>query len=131
MIQMIIILLVLVVVVYVFAKTKKNNVEEDEVGVIPDADCCGAHDVCEKDSLLNADDQVIYFDDEHLDMFKEKESSEYNDDEIEEFREVLYTLRDEEVALWLKSLMLRLIDLPSVIRDEALMIVEERRMLSK
>lgn len=129
MIQMILILVILVGAMFFLTKIKKGK-DEVEIGVLPDADCCGAHEVCENDSLLNSDNQIVYFEDEHLDIYKEKSPLEYNDDEIEEFREVLYTLKDEEVASWLKSLMLRLIELPSVVRDEALMIVEERRAFS-
>ena len=131
MIQMIVILIVLVAAVWLLTKLKKRKgVEEEEIGVLPDADCCGAHEVCEVDSLLNSSNKIVYFDDEHLDVYKAKSPDEYNDDEIEEFREVLYTLNDNEVASWLKSLMLRVVELPVSIREEALMIVEERRELS-
>lgn len=131
MIQMVLILVILVVIVFIFTKTKNRKKAEEEIGVIPDADCCGAHEVCENDSLLNSDDQIIYFDDEHLDAYKDRKSEEYTDDEIDDFREVLYTLQDSEVAAWLKSLMIRIGEMPSVVREEALMIVEERRELAK
>ena len=51
-----------------------------------------------------------------------------NDEEaVEEFSEVLYTLREVEVAGWLRSLQLRGINLPDALKDEAFLIIGERR----
>ena len=41
--------------------------------------------------------------------------------------DVFYTLREQDVAGWLRSLQLRDIALPDELRDEALLIVSERR----
>lgn len=129
--QLIWILVGLVVLVFVLTKLgkfrKKKTEEEEEGGVIPDADCCGAHEVCEQDSLLSSSAEIVYYDDEHLDGYAKRPLESYSDSEIEEFREVLYTLNDKEVASWLKSLLVRAIELPAPLRDEALLIVEERR----
>ena len=47
----------------------KERIDEDEL-VIPDAECCGMHETCEKDSLLAAvSKDVEYYDDEELDAF--------------------------------------------------------------
>ena len=46
---------------------------------------------------------------------------------VEEFSEVLYTLREVEVAGWLHSLQLRGINLPDALKDEAFLIIGERR----
>jgi hypothetical protein len=46
---------------------------------------------------------------------------------VEEFREVLYTCREEEVAGWSRSLQLRGIELPDELKDELFLIVGERR----
>ena len=43
------------------------------------------------------------------------------------FREVLYTLRQEEVPGWIRSLQLRDIALPAALKAETLLIVEELR----
>ncbi len=40
---------------------------------------------------------------------------------------VFYTLKEQDVAGWLGSLQLRNIQLPNNLRDEALLIVSERR----
>lgn len=133
MVQLILILVSLIAIVFIVSKlTKRKKKEEDEGGeVIPDADCCGAHEVCEQDSLLSSSAEIVYYDDEHLDRFAKKPFNEYSDAEIEEFREVLYTLKEKEVASWLKSLLVRAIELPVPLRDEALLIVEERRALAQ
>lgn len=112
------------VLAFVFSR-KSKNVEEERVDV-PD-DCCGAHEVCESDSLLSADGKPEYFEDEELDNYKEQPANNYTDEQIEEFREVLLTLKEREVAGWLKSLQARNINPPEIIREEALMIVADRR----
>ncbi len=93
-----------------------------------DSDCCGQHEVCERDSLLAAvSKQIEYYDDEELDLYSNTASENYSETVVEEFREVLYTLRETEVAGWLRSLQLREINLPDQLKDEVLLIVEECR----
>lgn len=93
-----------------------------------DIECCGQHEVCEKESLLAAlSRQIEYYDDEELDRFRGRAADAYNDDECEEFRQVLYTMRSDEVAGWVRSLQLRQVELPEPLRDEVLLIVGERR----
>lgn len=102
--------------------------EMPEVQIV-DEECCGQHELCERDSLLAAVSQKIeYYDDEELDRFQGLEEGKYEEEEIDEFREVLYTLREIEVAGWLRSLQLRQINLPDILKDEAFLIVGERRI---
>ncbi len=90
-----------------------------------DSECCGQHEVCEKKSILEALNRDIeYYEDEELDRFRGVESDEYMSDEIEEFREVLYTMRTDEVSGWLHSLQLRNVALPDELKDEAIMLME-------
>ena len=107
--------------------SRKSSGDDKQPIEVPD-DCCGAHEVCESDSLLSADGKPEYFEDEELDVYKELNANAYSDDQIEEFREVLYTLKEREVAGWLKSLQARHINPPEIIREEALMIVADRRV---
>lgn len=125
---MIYIVLLIIAALIVAWFTSRGGSKEDaaEIKEVAD-DCCGAHEVCEADSLLSASDAIEYYNDEELDCFTDCKASSYSDNDIEEFRDVLYTLKESEVAGWLKSMQLRRIELPFVIRDEALMIVEERR----
>lgn len=87
--------------------------------------CCGQHAICEKELLRAAEEPVDYFDDEELDRFSGRQPDNYTDDEIEEFREVLYTTLPREVQDWVKSLETRGVELPNVVRDEALLIIGE------
>ncbi len=92
------------------------------------AGCCGQHEVCEKESLLAAVSRDIeYYEDEDLDAFRGREADRYTDEEVEQFREVLYTMREDEVAGWVRSLQLRGVALPDDLKDEVFLIVGERR----
>lgn len=86
--------------------------QQDEV-------CCGRHAVCEK-GLLRPDE--LYYDDEELDRFAGREPDSYTTDEINEFREVLYTLGATEVYAWGSALTQRDIALPLDLRDEWVML---------
>lgn len=121
------IVLLVVVLLVVAVVQKKKGGRPMEVAVEPPIDCCGAHDVCEADSLLNSNDRIIYYDDEELDRFRGRDPHGYSDDEVEEFQNILLTMEEREVAAWLRSLTLRMIDLPSVVKQEALLIVEDVR----
>lgn len=91
-------------------------------------ECCGQHETCEKDSLLAAvSKEIEYYNDEELDRFRGVASDEYEEAEVEEFREVLYTMKDDEVAGWVRSLQLRAVELPDELKDEVFLIVGERR----
>lgn len=86
-------------------------------------ECCGLHAVCEK--VMTGTEKPVYFDDEELDRFARREPSTYSPEEVEEFREVLYTLLPEDVYQWGASLTLREIALPHQLRDEWIMLSQE------
>jgi hypothetical protein len=93
-----------------------------EVRAIP-ADCCGLHDVCERDRLsAAAGKEIEYYEDEELDAYRRTASDAYPEAVVDEFREVLYTLKETEVAGWLRSLQLRDIRLPDALKDEAFLL---------
>lgn len=110
-----------------------KKIEKGELQEIPpvmevDEECCGQHETCEKDSLLAAVSKGIeYYDDEELDRFRGRTSEQYTSEEVEEFREVMFTCQDEEVAGWCRSLQLRGIELPDELKDELFLIIGERR----
>lgn len=93
------------------------------------SECCGEHAVCERDTLLLNTNEVIYFDDEELDIFRGMSPEDYSAEALRAFEEVFYTMREEDVAGWLRSLQLRGIALPAEIKEQALLIVRERRHL--
>ena len=110
-------------------KIEKGEVEEMPGVERPRPDgCCGQHEICEKESLLAAVSKDIeYYEDEHLDRFRNRPSDCYSDEEVEEFQDVLFTMRNDEVAGWVRSLQLRGINLPDDLKDDVIMIVDERR----
>ena len=85
--------------------------------------CNGENSKCEQDCMMEASTKPIeYFDDEELDAFSGRQSDSYTDDEAEQFSDVLYTMRHDEVAAWCRSLHLRGIELPDQIKDEVYML---------
>ncbi len=119
---------IIAALVIAFFVSRKTQDEKEEPKNVAD-DCCGAHEVCESDSLLSSSDKAEYYEDEELDAYKSKAANSYSDEEIEQFREILFTLKEREVAGWLKSLQIRGVNPPEIIREEALMIVADRRGL--
>lgn len=109
--------------------SRRNKTVEPEIKVEFSEECCGAHEVCDTDSLLNSDDKIDYFDDEELDALSGIAPEDLNVEQQDQLAHVFYTLKENEVASWLKSLQLRNIELPIGLRDEALLIVSERRGL--
>ena len=82
-------------------------------------DCCGTHDVCPSEMMLkHINDPAEYYDDEELDAFKGRASGDYDDDELEQWRDVLYTLRHDELLSWERSIKKRGISMPDVIKEE-------------
>lgn len=109
-------------------KIDRGELEKAPPVVTVDSECCGQHQICEKESLLAAvSKQIEYYDDEELDRFKGRPSDGYSEEEIEEFRDILYSMQEVDVAGWSRSLQLRGIELPDELKDELFLIVGERR----
>lgn len=139
---MIILILIICVVIfgltagYFYNRNIQKKIERGELEEAPevvdvDSECCGQHQICEKESLLAAvSKQIEYYDDEELDRFRGRPSDQYEEEEIEEFRDILYSMKDDEVAGWSRSLQLRGVELPDELKDELFLIVGERRFES-
>ena len=139
---MIILILILIVAIFgltagffynrnIQKKIERGELEEAPEVVDVDSECCGQHQICEKESLLAAvSKQIEYYDDEELDRFRGRPSDQYEEEEIEEFRDILYSMKDDEVAGWSRSLQLRGVELPDELKDELFLIVGERRFES-
>ncbi len=124
------VILVTIILTLVFSRFfggKNLQKTENQHYDIVEGECCGAHEVCDKETLLSDDDKIIYYQDEELDVFIKKGPNDYSPAEIDQFREILFTMRENEVSGWLKSLQLRGILPPHIVREEALMIVSELR----
>lgn len=98
---------------------------DNNTATIPSCTTCSDYGTqCEAVCMMNAAvSEIIYFEDEELDRFKGKSSDSYTDAETEEFREVLYTMKPEEVPEWNRSLVLRGINLPNGIKDELMLLM--------
>lgn len=128
MLALIIILLaagVLLMLLTYFNRKKKNVAPEIKVSV--NEECCGAHEVCDRDTLLNSKAELVYYDDEELDQLSGIKAANYSASQIQQLTEVFETLPESDVAGWLRSLQMRCIDLPAEIKEQALLIVSERR----
>lgn len=122
----IVVLIALICFVAVVVR-KQNRVTEEKAPVKIASDCCGSHAVCERDSLLSQTEEIIYFDDEELDVLSGIPADNMTEEQVKMIEDVFFTLREQDVAGWIRSMQLRNIELPTLIREEALLIVSERR----
>lgn len=120
----IVVSLLLIVSTY-FSRTNKKD--EVEIVIKENPECCGAHDVCERDNLQIMSSDIEYFDDEELDKLAHTAPTEFTEEQIEALENVFYSMQESDVSSWLKSLQLRNIYLPENLREQAMMIVGERR----
>ncbi len=87
--------------------------------------CCGLHLVCEKGLPKMPGEPAEYFEDEELDRFQGRGADDYDEAETEEFRDVLLTLRRDEVVLWAQSLEQRGLVPPAIVKEELMMMLSE------
>ena len=121
--------LVVLVLTEVHERRKKKQTADSQP---PKADtrpegCCGEHLVCERETLLQTNAKIEYYDDEELDALAGIDPADYSKAQLTLFRDVFSTLQEADVPGWCRSLQLRNIALPPDIREEALLIVRERR----
>jgi hypothetical protein len=106
---------------------QKSFPSREDLGEAEDEGCCGEHLVCERETLLQTNAKVEYYDDEELDTLSGISAEEYTQEQYQMIREVFDTLQAKDVPGWVRSIQLRNIQLPLDIREEALLIVVERR----
>ena len=106
---------------------RRGKDEQNDIVINENSECCGAHEVCERDNLQIIDTKIEYFDGEELDTLAGISPDNFTKKQIESVSEVFYSMHENDVAPWLRSLQLRNIQLPDFLREEALMIVAERR----
>lgn len=119
-----IILAVVVLTGFVLWATDRHAKPEqpEEVPHTADGECCGMHEVCEK---VPPTLKPEYFNDEELDAYAGRPADAYTADEVEEFREVMLTLRPDERAPWAVAIERRGIAVPEPLRDELIMLIED------
>ena len=134
MIPLILFILLAIVVLVLTEIRERRKANSQEPGQTRDSQadsrpdgCCGEHLVCERETLLQTNAEIVYYDDEELDQLADTAPETYTPAQHQMMREVFETLREADVPGWCRSLQLRRIQLPEDIREEALMIVRERR----
>ncbi len=90
---------------------------------------CGIRSICPSEQLLAGEcrQQVTYYDDEELDTFAGRDENSYSDQELEQWRDVLYTLQPSDLLGWGQSIKHRGLVMPAPIRDEFLQLAAEHR----
>lgn len=124
--------LLLMFVLYYLDRWNKTRADRSETAVqqpqqaVPAGECCGKHAVCEKQKLAEARlREAQYYDDEELDRFKGRSPDSYQDQEVEEFRYIMYTMRQDEVREWMECLQAREIELPDELKEECYSMMNE------
>ena len=121
----------LILVAFELRARKKSGEIEEKVSSdaleSADGECCGQHLVCERETLLQTNAQIEYYDDEELDALADIAPQNYTREQYKAIREVFDSLNEKDVPGWCRSIQLRHIELPQDIREEALLIVRERR----
>ena len=111
------------------ARKKSGEIEQKQPSDVSNSDgeCCGQHLVCERETLLQTNAHIDYYDDEELDALADIAPEQYTESQYQMLREVFDSLSEKDVPGWCRSIQLRRIQLPQDIREEALLIVRERR----
>lgn len=121
MLYLIIILVALGLITALFTLFSRSADDTETPIVVQEScsTCNGENNKCEQECMMEAAIKDIeYYDDEELDAFQGRESDTYTEQDVEQFSEVLYTMRPDEVKGWTRSLMLRGINLPNQLKDE-------------
>lgn len=90
---------------------------------------CGLRPVCPTEQLLagQCETKPTYYDDEELDLFAGRAEDGYTPEELEQWRDVLYTLQPSDLLGWGQSIKHRGLVMPSSIREEFLQLAAEYR----
>ena len=90
---------------------------------------CGLRSICPSEQLMAGEcrQEIIYYDDEELDSFLGRDEDGYTPEEVEQWRDVLYTLQPSDLLGWGQSIKHRGLTMPASIRDEFLLLASEQR----
>lgn len=124
---MLYLIIYLIVITAIFAALKLKKGKREEVAIPKpqeeprqiSSDCCGAHEICEFDESAFNEELIVYFNDEELDELRNIREDELTAAQIDDLREVLYTMQTNEINSWIVSLGRRHIHLPEILKQEA------------
>ena len=115
------------IVVAIIALLSRSGNEQPTAPAPSCATCSGSDSRCEQECMMEAATKdIVYYDDEQLDIYAGRPSDSYTDEEIETFAEVLYTLLPQDAKGWNRSLILRGINIPNQLKDELIQLVSEQ-----
>ncbi len=114
-----------------------ENVDETEENLISEGsaqqgcadEACGLRSICPSEQILAGEckQEITYYDDEELDAFIGRDEHNYTPEELEQWRDVLYTLRPDDLLGWGQSIKHRGLVMPGAIREEFLQLAAEHR----
>ena len=119
-----------------YGKAAENTDETDEnTATVTSQGCadesCGIRSICPSEQILQGEcrqgEKAVYFDDEELDAFAGRQRDEYTPDEVEQWRDVLYTLQPSDLLAWGQSIKHRGLIMPTAIHEEFLQLAAESR----
>lgn len=119
--------LTLIIFVSIYFLWKKEIIEP-EIAMPLNENCCGAHTICQHDTLLNSSNNITHYDDFELDILADTAAENFTNEQHKLLLDVFFAIKENDMARWLRSLQLRNIQLPVELREQALMIVSERRL---
>ena len=105
---------------------KREGDPETDTTAEPATGCtdasCVLHNSCPSEQLLRGacEEKIVYYDDEELDALHGRDPESYTDTELEQIRDVLYTLQHDEIMPWYQSITRRGIKLPADLYRELL-----------
>ena len=91
-------------------------------------EACGLRSICPSEQILAGEcrQEITYYDDEELDAFAGRDADGYTDAELEQWRDVLYTLQPADLLGWGQSIKHRGLVMPAAIREEFLQLASEQ-----
>ena len=111
---------------------KVDETEEKAANNITPQGCadeaCGIRSICPSEQILAGEckQEITYYDDEELDAFMGRDENGYTDQEMEQWRDVLYTLQSADLLGWGQSIKHRGLVMPAAIREEFLQLASEQ-----
>ena len=106
--------------------TEQNGSNPSQQGCADEG--CGLRPICPSEQILagQCEQEITYYDDEELDAFAGRDKDDYTPEELELWRDVLYTLQPSDLLGWGQSIKHRGLVMPVAIRDEFLQLAAEQ-----
>ena len=106
----------------------EENAQENATSQGCTDETCGLRSICPSEQILAGEcrQEITYYDDEELDAFAGRDADGYTDAELEQWRDVLYTLQPADLLGWGQSIKHRGLVMPAAIREEFMQLASEQ-----